>query len=102
MPDKIIDLASFQETAGNLTFNWTGYTGTMVGAFITFLYLDFIGSSITFVSLGQMAGACVGRGAWGKGVRAARGALPGWEGQWTCMLTISGPFPQCRRAEQEG
>ena len=31
-------------------------TGKLVEAFITFLYLDFIGSSITFVSMGQMCG----------------------------------------------
>lgn len=33
-----------------------------MGAFVMFLYLDFIGSSITFVSLGQMAGVINDKG----------------------------------------
>jgi len=56
VPDKVVDVASFQVTAGALDFNWGENTGALIGAFVMFLYLDFIGSSITFVSLGQMAG----------------------------------------------
>lgn len=46
----------FTATAGALDFNWGDDTGKLVEALITFLYLDFIGSSITFVSMGQMCG----------------------------------------------
>ncbi|KAF8071270.1 AZG1 [Scenedesmus sp. PABB004] len=56
VPDKIIDVARFTSTAGALDFHWGENAGTLVGAFFMFLYLDLIGSSITFVSLGQMAG----------------------------------------------
>lgn len=43
-------------------------TGALIGAFVMFLYLDFIGSSITFVSLGQMAGEAGGEGVAAGGV----------------------------------
>ena len=46
----------FTATAGSLDFHWGDDTGKLVEALITFLYLDFIGSSITFVSMGQMCG----------------------------------------------
>lgn len=56
VPDRVVDVAYFTETAFHLDFHWGENTGTLIGALVTFLYLDFIGSSITFVSLGQMAG----------------------------------------------
>eukprot|EP00775_Hariotina_reticulata_P004113 gene4113-4359_t len=56
VPDKIIDVAKFTKTAGALDFNWGANTGELIGALVFFFYLDMIGSSITFVSLGQMAG----------------------------------------------
>ncbi|KIZ07632.1 putative MFS transporter, AGZA family, xanthine/uracil permease [Monoraphidium neglectum] len=84
VPDTVVDVAYFTETAFSLDFKWGANTGTLVGALVTFLllptpafdstpsltpnptceprrlyilsYLDFIGSSITFVSLGRMAG----------------------------------------------
>ncbi|PSC74630.1 adenine guanine permease AZG1 [Micractinium conductrix] len=56
VPDKVAYAPSFSETAGSLSFDWSGQVGPLVGALVTFLYLDFIGSAITFCSLGQMAG----------------------------------------------
>lgn len=56
VPDKVAYVPHFTETAGALSFNWSGHVGPLVGALVTFLYLDFIGSAITFCSLGQMAG----------------------------------------------
>lgn len=56
VPNEVVANPRFQQTAFALDFNWGANTGHLVGAFFTFLYLDFIGSSITFVSLGQMAG----------------------------------------------
>ncbi|KAI8469218.1 MAG: xanthine/uracil/vitamin C permease [Monoraphidium minutum] len=62
VPDRVVDIAYFTETAFSLDFNWGANTPTLVGAFVTFLYLDFIGSAITFVSLGKMAGVVNPRG----------------------------------------
>ncbi|WIA12239.1 hypothetical protein OEZ85_012305 [Tetradesmus obliquus] len=56
VPDKVVDVARFTKTAGALDFNWGANTGELIGALMMFLYLDLVGSSITFVSLGQMAG----------------------------------------------
>ncbi|KAL4858275.1 Adenine/guanine permease AZG1 [Chlorella vulgaris] len=56
VPDKVAYAPKFTETAGALSFHWSPNVGRVVGAFVTFLYLDFIGSAITFCSLGQMAG----------------------------------------------
>lgn len=56
VPDSVVDVAYFTETAFSVDFHWGKNTPTLVGAFVTFLYLDFIGSAITFVSLGRMAG----------------------------------------------
>lgn len=46
VPDKVVDVATFSETAFSLDFNWSGNVGTMVGALITYLYLDFIVSCL--------------------------------------------------------
>ncbi|KAK9830128.1 hypothetical protein WJX72_009909 [[Myrmecia] bisecta] len=56
VPPKGADIPHFSATAGSLSFHWAGNTGKLIEAFITFLYLDFIGSSITFVSMGAMCG----------------------------------------------
>ncbi|KAK9805952.1 hypothetical protein WJX73_008142 [Symbiochloris irregularis] len=56
IPTKGVAAPKFTTTAGALSFDWGPHTGKLVEAFITFLYLDFIGSSITFVSMGQMCG----------------------------------------------
>ncbi|KAG2449606.1 hypothetical protein HYH02_005139 [Chlamydomonas schloesseri] len=56
VPDKVAYLPKFQETAGAIDFNWGDKTGDLIIAFITFLYLDFIGSCITFVAMGEMTG----------------------------------------------
>jgi adenine/guanine/hypoxanthine permease len=53
---QAIDFPSFTTTAGALSFDWGDDTGKLIEAFFTFLYLDFIGSSITFVSMGSMCG----------------------------------------------
>jgi hypothetical protein len=54
VPDNVAAVPKFQKTAGAMDFNWGEDTGALVGALFLFLYLDFIGSSITFVSLGQV------------------------------------------------
>jgi AGZA family xanthine/uracil permease-like MFS transporter len=56
VPNKGVDLPNLSTTAFALSFNWGGQVGTLIGGFFTFLYLDFIGSCITFVSLGTMCG----------------------------------------------
>eukprot|EP00898_Chlorokybus_atmophyticus_P000922 jgi/Chlat1/1830/Chrsp14S02224 len=53
-PDSVVRTPKFHETAGNLDFHWGDNTKTLVEAFITFLYLDFIGSCITFYSMGEI------------------------------------------------
>lgn len=61
VPPTVFASPKFTTTAGALDFNWGNDTGALVGAFFLFLYLDFIGSSITFMSLGQV-------GRWGEGM----------------------------------
>lgn len=56
VPNKAVDTPRLGTTAGSLSFNWGSNTGTLIGGFFTFLYLDFIGSCITFVSMGTMCG----------------------------------------------
>jgi AGZA family xanthine/uracil permease-like MFS transporter len=56
VPKKVVGVPKFEATAGALDFNWGSQTGTLVGAFFMFLYLDFIGSSITFVAMGELMG----------------------------------------------
>eukprot|EP00198_Chlamydomonas_reinhardtii_P009149 XP_001698486.1 xanthine/uracil/vitamin C permease [Chlamydomonas reinhardtii] len=56
VPDKVAYLPKFQETAGAIDFQWGSQTGDLIIAFVTFLYLDFIGSCITFVAMGEMTG----------------------------------------------
>eukprot|EP00271_Cylindrocystis_brebissonii_P015900 TRINITY_DN38970_c0_g1_i1.p1 TRINITY_DN38970_c0_g1~~TRINITY_DN38970_c0_g1_i1.p1 ORF type:complete len:509 (+),score=100.40 TRINITY_DN38970_c0_g1_i1:140-1666(+) len=51
---KFTHIPKFHESAGALSFKWGSQTGKLIGAAITFLYLDFIGACITFYSLGQM------------------------------------------------
>lgn len=46
----------FHDSAFTLDFAWVDKTGTLIGAFVTFLYLDFIGACITFYSMGTMMG----------------------------------------------
>lgn len=56
VPNKGVALPNLDTTAFAISFAWAGQVGTLIGGFITFLYLDFIGSCITFVSLGSMSG----------------------------------------------
>ena len=56
VPNQGVALPNLSTTAFSLSFAWAGRVGTLIGGFITFLYLDFIGSCITFVSLGSMSG----------------------------------------------
>ncbi|KAG2495504.1 hypothetical protein HYH03_006448 [Edaphochlamys debaryana] len=56
VPDKVAYAPKFTATAGSLDFAWGDQTGKLIEAFITFLYLDFIGSCITFVAMGEMCG----------------------------------------------
>eukprot|EP00897_Mesotaenium_endlicherianum_P005733 jgi/Mesen1/5188/ME000258S04286 len=44
----------FHDSPGSLSFKWGSQTGKLIGAAVTFLYLDFIGSCITFYSMGTM------------------------------------------------
>ncbi|GAQ79544.1 xanthine uracil vitamin c permease [Klebsormidium nitens] len=53
-PQKAVDAPTFQETAGNISFAWGSDSGKLISAFVTFLYLDFIGACITFYSMGTM------------------------------------------------
>jgi AGZA family xanthine/uracil permease-like MFS transporter len=56
VPNKGVAAPTLAGTAGSLSFHWKPNFGTIFGGFITFLYLDFIGSCITFVSMGTMCG----------------------------------------------
>lgn len=56
VPNQIVGMPQYDQTVFKMDFAWGDNTGTLVGALITFLYLDFIGSSITFQSLGQLQG----------------------------------------------
>lgn len=56
VPDKFAEVPKFTTTNGALDFNWGSDTAHLVQALVTFLYLDFIGSCITFVAMGQMMG----------------------------------------------
>eukprot|EP00270_Netrium_digitus_P014605 TRINITY_DN4989_c0_g1_i1.p1 TRINITY_DN4989_c0_g1~~TRINITY_DN4989_c0_g1_i1.p1 ORF type:complete len:523 (+),score=109.32 TRINITY_DN4989_c0_g1_i1:57-1625(+) len=47
-------IPKFHDSAFSLDFAWGNDAGTLVEGVITFLYLDFIGSSITFYSMGKM------------------------------------------------
>jgi hypothetical protein len=59
VPDKVAYVPRFESIRPfTLDFNWGPHTKDLGVAFLTFLYLDFIGSSITFVSLGEMMGGC--------------------------------------------
>eukprot|EP00850_Spirogloea_muscicola_P011040 SM000067S20317 [mRNA] locus=s67:310511:313684:+ [translate_table: standard] len=51
---KYTHIPKFHESAGSLSFAWGHRTGKLIEAMITFLYLDFIGSCITFYSMGTM------------------------------------------------
>jgi AGZA family xanthine/uracil permease-like MFS transporter len=51
---KFTHIPHFHQSAGSLSFKWGASTGKLIGAFVTFLYLDFIGSCITFYSMGTM------------------------------------------------
>ncbi|GAX80933.1 hypothetical protein CEUSTIGMA_g8368.t1 [Chlamydomonas eustigma] len=56
VPSTVAFVPKFESTAGALNFNWGGNTQELIAAYFLFLYLDFVGSSITFVSMGQMMG----------------------------------------------
>lgn len=56
VPPKFAAVPSWSATAGQLNFNWGDNTGRLVGALFTFLYLDFLGSAITFSAMGAMCG----------------------------------------------
>ncbi|PNH13010.1 Adenine/guanine permease AZG1 [Tetrabaena socialis] len=56
VPDRVAYRPKFIETAGAINFAWGNQTGELIEAFVTFLYLDFIGSCITFVAMGEMCG----------------------------------------------
>lgn len=56
VPSQFANVPSWSDTAGKLDFNWGDNTGRLVGALFTFLYLDFLGSAITFAAMGAMCG----------------------------------------------
>ena len=56
VPPSFAAVPSFAATAGQLDFNWGSDTGKLIGALFTFLYLDFLGSAITFAAMGTMCG----------------------------------------------
>lgn len=62
LPPKFAAIPKFTATAGALDFNWGDNTGTLIGALLTFLYLDFIGSAITFAAMGTMSGESAQQG----------------------------------------
>ena len=55
-------MPSMSTTAFSLSFDWAGQVGTLIGGFITFLYLDFIAGCISILSLGNMCGILDKRG----------------------------------------
>jgi hypothetical protein len=57
VPDKVAEVPRFIKTAGAMDFNWGEDASALTSALFLFLYLDFIGSSITFLSLGQVGRA---------------------------------------------
>ena len=50
MPTAFAAVPSASTTAGSLSFAWGSNSGQLIAAWITFLYLDILGSAITFVS----------------------------------------------------
>jgi adenine/guanine/hypoxanthine permease len=54
VPNEVVFSPKFISTAGSMDFNWGKNTPQLISALFFFLYLDFVGSSITFVSLGQV------------------------------------------------
>jgi AGZA family xanthine/uracil permease-like MFS transporter len=58
VPPKFAAVPKFSSdgTAFALDFSWGDNTGALIGAMFTFLYLDFLGSAITFAAMGQMQG----------------------------------------------
>lgn len=56
VPRKVAYAPAFKATAGSADFDWSGHEKDLFVAFLTFLYLDFIGSCITFVAMGEMCG----------------------------------------------
>lgn len=56
VPSDVAGVPKFTTTLGVVDFNWGENTNDLIGAFFLFLYLDFIGSSITFVAMGEMMG----------------------------------------------
>lgn len=62
VPRKVAYGPKFTETAGALDFDWADNRKDLFVAFLTFLYLDFIGSCITFVAMGEMCGVLDDRG----------------------------------------
>ncbi len=107
MPDKVADVPKFIKTAGAMDFNWGEDTGSLVSALFLFLYLDFIGSSITFLSLGQVGhGALVSSSAAGGPPPAGRAASdampPAGERALRCSLRVFRPPHPNRRAQMAG
>ena len=58
VPTKFAAVPSWSTTAGHLDFNWGDNTGRLVGALFTFLYLDFLGSAITFSAVSSLKLCC--------------------------------------------
>lgn len=56
VPNSFAAVPSLATTGFALDFNWGDNTGRLIGAVFTFLYLDFLGSAITFAAMGQMCG----------------------------------------------
>jgi xanthine/uracil/vitamin C permease (AzgA family) len=76
VPRTVAYAPKFVSSAGALDFGLSGLSSSdlslLVGSFFLFLYLDFVGSCITFMAMGKMqarTGGRTGEGTDGSGAR---------------------------------